>query len=726
MNSFYRFLLILLLAGCAFSPMARAEVVVYNWKLVGAENISVDAGVTYVRYALFAKGFLVLNFNPATGAYTNPVLVKYWNYADKKYMNTENFLGGDGVVNFETKDFSGKSYVIISGFISRNSAEIYSGPVSTVSAAQAGGINPLNISKSLTGNAAWDRAVVVELLSSGRGKTYLQFNAARTQRANTSGQTVAQVVADLENNVAAKGYIRMPPTALDDSVETDMNTPVTVSVIANDYEPNPLGVFTNIELVSGATNGTAVVNWDPVTQLGDKTITYAPNTDWFGTDTFIYKVTDNYGGTATANVIVRVNYTYDTYIVSGDLTVTNTACILPSINRGGGGSSNQFFSFVSVQEGGNAIERYDRGHGITTEVAAGYPGQTLSPVGKTISDNGNYIVFESGSSTISTVDLNNFTDIFRFDFLTNSSIRVSVPNGVADQDANGNSYGAILSGDGNLVVFYSNANNLAGGATGTYDIFLRNVTASSTTLISKQSGAAPDPANADSINPCISGDGLYIVYESKATNLDPAATNGKSQIFVYDLTNQITGLVSRRSGGGAQGNGDSFSAYIAGPDSNSDYWIVYSSYASNLVDNDTNDVADIFLYNMTTGITTRVSMTNDNQQANQQSLNPQISEDAKYIVFESDASNLVKNDINGSRDIFLRIFTNPPAAPVGTFCVTVNSKGEKLKGDSFHPSIGTDGNYNYITYASDAANVVADDTDHFTDIYVQVRKGLFQ
>lgn len=707
----------------AFSFNANSEVLIYKWKLAGTQNLSLNNGETYTRTVLIQNGYFVVNFVPATGLYSNPWTVKYWNQVGKKYSLTDTFL--NGAATFEAKTFSNQNYVMISGFVGKDRAEMYSGRSSIVSAAQAGGGNALNISRSLKGNAVWDESGAQIILSSGRGNTFMQLDISKTRNANFSGQTVAQVVADLENELAAKGYARQSPFAQDDNATTDMNKPVNISVLANDYDVNLGATLTVTAIQTAPVNGAAVIN-------ADSTITYTPKADWFGLDTFIYTMQSSTGLTDSANVVVNVKYPYSTEIVSGDLGVFNA--YMNSISRDG-----KFVAFAAadaVTTGaleGLAVQQYDRGTETLTECVASYAGvQGVSPIGKIISDTGTVVPFHSADFNLVLLDLNRFVDVFVSD--TGTVTRVSLTTGGAE--SNGNSYNGVISADGNQVAFYSYANNLVPGDNNIKpDVFVRSRLAPNSTALMSQSTAGVI-GNGISQNPSISADGQYVAFESNSTNLAAGADNGKYQIFFHnrDVTNSgtfdtpgntSTILISRISGAGLQGDGDSFTPYIGGNDvaGGTGMFVVYSSSATNLdsVTPDTNNVADIFLYNVNTGFTTRISFSTSGTQANGPSGSPQITEDGVYAIFRSDATNLVSGDLNGMSDIFIRdLVAN------STNLVTVNGQGDKIKGDSRFPSVGTDGNYLYISYSTNASDIIATDVDNLYDIYVQRRKDIYK
>ena len=100
---------------------------------------------------------------------------------------------------------------------------------------------------------------------------------------------------------------------------------------------------------------------------------------------------------------------------------------------------------------------------------------------------------------------------------------------------------------------------------------------------------------------------------------------------------------------GVEGN-----SYSYGPSISSDgRYVAFWSQASNLVPNDTNGAADVFVHDRQTGQTTMVSVDSAGVEGNSYSYGPSISSDGRYVAFESEASNLVPNDTNGTRDVFV-------------------------------------------------------------------------
>jgi Tol biopolymer transport system component len=269
---------------------------------------------------------------------------------------------------------------------------------------------------------------------------------------------------------------------------------------------------------------------------------------------------------------------------------------------------------------------------------------------------------------------------------------------------NGSSYEPVVSADGSIIVYWSEASNLVAGDTnGRADVFAYDVATGTTTRLSV--GVGGSESDGDSSAPAISADGSTIVYESDATNLVPGDSNGLGDVFAYDVASGTTTLISVATGG-TQGDGPSFWAGVSGDGST----IVYQSQATNLVAGDTNGVADVFAYDVASGTTTRVSVATGGSEGDNNSYNPAISADGSTIAYYSQATNLVAGDTNGVNDIFAY-----DVASGTTTRVSVATGGGQSDGDSFYPVVSADGST--IAYDSRATNLVAGDSNGFDNVY---------
>jgi YD repeat-containing protein len=261
-----------------------------------------------------------------------------------------------------------------------------------------------------------------------------------------------------------------------------------------------------------------------------------------------------------------------------------------------------------------------------------------------ISADGRYVTYFSTSSNLVDEDTNNTGDIFLYDRQTQQTTRVSLDsNGV---EGNSFSYLTTISADGRYIAFSSYASNLVSDDTnGTADIFIRDLQTEQTTRVSIDNNGFE--GNGDSILPKISADNRYVTFSSTASNLVSDDTNNESDIFIRDL---ITGETTRVSidSNGVEGNGKSFDSAISGDGR----YITFISKATNLVSNDTNGFDDIFLHDRATGETTRVSVNNTGIESNRNSEKASISTDGRYITIQTSATNLVSGT-NGVTSILI-------------------------------------------------------------------------
>lgn len=282
--------------------------------------------------------------------------------------------------------------------------------------------------------------------------------------------------------------------------------------------------------------------------------------------------------------------------------------------------------------------------------------------------------------------------------------------GVSATISNGNSEEPSSTPDGNNIVFRSAATNLVSGDTnGVDDIFLRRPLADVTERVSIASDGSQ--ANGPSYRPQISADGRYVAFVSDASNLVPGDTNGGSDVFVRDLLGNSTLRVSVRSDGSqAAASGSNVRVSISADGR----FIAFSSEASDLVADDFNTASDIFLHDLVSGETSRVSLNTIGADPNGPSFNPVLSADGRFVAFDSLASNLVLSDGNGVSDVFLRRL-----GARRTERVSVSSLGLQANGASIRPSISANGRF--VAFSSQATNLDGADTNNQSDIFLRDR-----
>jgi hypothetical protein len=323
-----------------------------------------------------------------------------------------------------------------------------------------------------------------------------------------------------------------------------------------------------------------------------------------------------------------------------------------------------------------------------------------------ISGDGRLIAFMAYSYNLVAGDTNNSADIFVHDRVTGVTERVSVDS--SGLESNGDSHSPSISADGQFVAFASAASNLASGDTnGKDDVFVHDRSTGSTERISVDSSGGQ--ANGDSVWTSISSDGRLVSFTCVATNLVAADSNGAPDIFVHDRTTGVTVRASVDSSG-VQANGASEDSAISG----NGQVVAFQSDASNLVVGDTNAKRDVFVHDLSTGITERVTVDSSGNEANRMSLLPSLSDDGNFVVFESDATNLVSNDTNYWRDVFIR-----DRKQGITERASVDSFG--AEGDDMSALATVSGDGSLVGFSSWADNLVTNDDYYWWDVFVHDR-----
>jgi Tol biopolymer transport system component len=279
---------------------------------------------------------------------------------------------------------------------------------------------------------------------------------------------------------------------------------------------------------------------------------------------------------------------------------------------------------------------------------------------------------------------------------------------------NGASSSPSISPGGTIVAFQSSASNLAADPNGAVqDIFVRDTLSDRVSLISlaTDGGGANGPSRA----PVLAGLAASVAFVSDASNLVDGDTNASSDVFVR----RVDGTTVRVSVGtfGGEGNGASYEPDI----SRDGRFVVFTSKADNLVPDDDNGVEDVFLRDLQEGITQRVSEASGFS-VDGRSRAPSISTDGSYISFESTASELVEGDTNGVPDVFLARRSSGDIRRV-----SVSSKETQQNKAVVPPFVMvsdvSDGG-RYVAFDSDATNLVPNDRNQDTDVFIRdVRAG---
>ncbi|MDA3936328.1 MAG: cell wall-binding repeat-containing protein, partial [Actinomycetota bacterium] len=284
--------------------------------------------------------------------------------------------------------------------------------------------------------------------------------------------------------------------------------------------------------------------------------------------------------------------------------------------------------------------------------------------------------------------------------------RVSLASN-GDQPTDGKSVTPVFSADGRYVAFYSSATDLVPGDTNDkFDVFVHDRQTGVTERVSVASNG--DEGDQDSYDPCLSADGRYVVFDSRATNLVSGDTNSSTDIFVHDRQTGVTERVSVASNGD-EGTGASWLPAFSADGR----YVAFESGATNLVSGDTNGKYDVFVHDRQTGATERVSVASTSDEGDGYSYESDISADGRYVTFESNATDLVSSDTNGQPDVFVH-----DRQTGVTERVSVASSGDQATGSCEDYSvISPDGLY--VAFSSDAADLVSGDTNGVSDIFVR-------
>jgi hypothetical protein len=225
--------------------------------------------------------------------------------------------------------------------------------------------------------------------------------------------------------------------------------------------------------------------------------------------------------------------------------------------------------------------------------------------------------------------------------------------------------------------------------------------------------------------------GRYIVFRSKATNLVGVDTASYFNIYVRDREAGTTVLISRPEAGGVA-NGSSYACAISA----NGRWVVYASDATNLVTGDPSAVTDLFVHDRDADAdgmfdepgqtaTVRLTASHDGSLVEWGSSWPDITDDGRFVGFDSYAPNLVPGDTNNVFDTFVidrdtdedGVFDE--AGATATVRVSVAGDGTEANDGSFYARMNADGRF--VVFYSTASNLVPGDTNGWSDIFVRDR-----
>ncbi len=252
--------------------------------------------------------------------------------------------------------------------------------------------------------------------------------------------------------------------------------------------------------------------------------------------------------------------------------------------------------------------------------------------------------------------------------------------------------------DGRFVVFESDADLAPTDSNGVKDVYRLDRQTGQLDLVSVT--AAGVQGTGWSYHPDVSDDGQRIVFTSGNDNFVAGDTNGSLDIFLKDMATGALTRVNTTASGAQSSSSNCTWPYISGDGST----VAFSSTASNLVAGDSNGDWDIFAKEVATGSIERLSVRPNGGQADDGTRTPMsISTDGNLIIYATLATNIVAGDTNGRQDVFLR-----DRAAGTTERINLSLTGGELNDDSWVPAMS--GDARYVTYTSEATNIVTGDT----------------
>ena len=306
-----------------------------------------------------------------------------------------------------------------------------------------------------------------------------------------------------------------------------------------------------------------------------------------------------------------------------------------------------------------------------------------------VSNDGRYIAFISSARLVED-DRNLFRDVYVTDLATGQTTLESV--GSDGTPGNAESDSAEISGNGRYVVFESQAGNLTAASfvAGTSQIFLRDRTAATTRLLT--SNAAGEPANGASGHAVLSGDGTAVAFESTATDLAGVPDRGRPLTVGVYLMSLVTGVCLRiDTAGGERTAGSSMSPALDAEARHVVYasradLTCQDDGRCSVETPDRNGVADVYVYDIESRTNRRISRNRTGGDADGASYAPAISGDGRVVAFVSEASNVSGDSSGRTPQIYLHDLTSGV-----TTLVTRTPAGRPVNGASLRPALSFDG-----------------------------------
>ncbi|HZS62006.1 MAG TPA: hypothetical protein VFA43_22230 [Gemmatimonadaceae bacterium] len=342
-------------------------------------------------------------------------------------------------------------------------------------------------------------------------------------------------------------------------------------------------------------------------------------------------------------------------------------------------------SLVSVNRAGTAAARGLSG------------GLALSPSGR-------FAVFISNSTNLTRNDKDDLFDLFVRDTKAQKTALVSVE--LTDKPSE--RLRSIPDQDGRFVLFNGAGHYTPYGTPGGGGIYVRDLRTATTTLVTlDREGTAGANGYSDAV--AMTPNGRFVLFDSQASDLVKNDSGFGFDAFVRDVTKETATLVSVNRTGTGPANGESNARGI----SSGGRFVVFGSRATDLVDNDSNESPDVYVRDMATSITSLVSVNLSGTSSGVLALPQAISSNGRFVLFGSWANDLVPVDGNTNFDVFVRDLRSQT-----TTLVTMNRMGAGGANHSSGP-VAISRNGRFVLFNSYATDLIATDTTPAQNVFVR-------
>jgi hypothetical protein len=358
--------------------------------------------------------------------------------------------------------------------------------------------------------------------------------------------------------------------------------------------------------------------------------------------------------------------------VSGDGRQVAFDSMATNLLPGYGNTERQVYHHDTVSGVTKIVSRSSKGFQGNDD--SGYTGVSLSKDGR-------YVAFNSRATNLVNVWTYGMAQVYRHDVVTGVTTIMSTDSKGAPGD--NASFHCRISGDGLSVAFGSKSKNLVPGYDSGQQVYVRNVQTGATKILSVDSNGVAGNGPSGDVSPSLSHDGRYVTFASLSTNLVPGYGNGKMQVYLRDVQASQTTIVSTSSNE-VQGNYSSGTHSICiSPDSR---YVAFDSWASNLVPGYRSGGRQVYVRDVVAGTTSIASIDPKGKQSNGENgaNDVSISSGGRFVTFDSSATNLVsgvpwtvqiyQRDLDTSKDRLV-LDTSPNPIHAGEELVSVTSLG---------------------------------------------------